>query len=125
MATQSFQEVDHDGDDRDVIALFHNLKGYDGMLLLQHCYKVHCEVKDQTTVGTKILSFKSDRLMFKDSLCFLPFPLANFPATFGIEELCKGFFLHKFNTLENQDYDGTMPDVSYYDPDGMSAKKKA
>ena len=85
----------------------------------------HREVEDQITMGTKILSFKSDRLTFKDSQCFLPFPLANSPANFGIEKLCKGFFPHKFNTLENQDYDGPMPDTSYYDPDGMSAKKKA
>ena len=119
------QAVDQDGDDRPVIALFHNLKGYDGMFILQHCYATHREVVDQITVGTKILSLRSDRLTFKDSLCFLPFPLANFPATFGIEELCKGFFPHKFNTLENQDYDGPMPDIFYYDPDGMSAKKKA
>ena len=68
---------------------------------------------------------RSDRLTFKDLLCFLPFPLANFPATFGIEELCKGFFPHTFNTLEIQDYEGPMPDVSYYDPEGMSSKKKA
>ena len=116
--------MDQDGDDRDVIAIFHNLKGYDGMFLLQHSYATHRDVTDQITVGTKILSFKSDRLTFKDSLCFLPFPLANFPATFGIEELCKGFFPHKFNTLEIQDYDGPMTDASYYDPDGMSSKKK-
>ena len=116
--------VDQDGDDRPIIAIFHNLKGYDGMFILQHCYATHREVEDQITVGTKILSLRSNRLTFKDSLCFLPFLLANFPSTFGIEELCKGFFPHKFNTLENQDYDGPMPDVSYYDPDGMSAKKK-
>ena len=116
--------VDQDGDDRPVIAIFHNLKGYDGMFFLQYCYRTHREVEDQITVGTKILSFKSDRVTFKDSLCFLPFPLANFPSTFGIEELCKGFFPHKFNTLENQDYNGPMPDIAHYDPDGMSAKKK-
>ena len=117
--------MEQDGDDRDVIAIFHNLKGYDGMFLLQHCYKVQCVVKDQITQRTKILSFKSGQVEFKDSLCFLPFPLANFPATFGIEELCKGFFPHKFNTAENQNYEGPMPDPSYYDPDGMSAKTKA
>ena len=117
--------VDQDGDDRPVIAIFHNLKGYDGMFILQHCYATHREVEDQITVGTKILSLRSDRLTFKDSLCFLPFPLANFPTTFGIEELCKGFFPHRFNTLENQDYDGAMPPRDTYDPDGMSAKKKA
>ena len=96
---------DQDGDDRNVTAIFHNLKGYDGMFLLQYCYTQHREVKNLITVGTKILSFQSDCLTFKDSLCFLPFPLANFPATFGIDELCKGFFPHKFNTLENQDYE--------------------
>ena len=117
--------VDVDGDDRNVIVIFHNLKGYDGMFILQHCYDTHREVKDQITVGTKLLSMKSDRLTFKDSLCFLPFPLANFPATFGIPELCKGFFPHKFNTLENQAYEGPMPPRDTYDPDGMSAKKKA
>ena len=117
--------VDQDGDDRPIIAIFHNLKGYHRMFILQHCYATHREVENQITVGTKILSLRSDRLTFKDSLCFLPFPLANFPATFGIEELCKGFFPHKFNTLENQDYDGPMPPRDTYDPDGMSAKKKA
>ena len=95
------------------------------MVILQHCYATHRDVTDQIIVGTKILSLRSDRLTFKDSPCFLPFPLANFPTTFGIEELCKGLFPHKFNTLENQDYEGPMPDVSYYDSDGMSSKKKA
>ena len=79
--------VDSQGDDHRVIVLFHNLKGYDGMFLLQHLYRVHREVADQITVGTKILCFTSDRLTFKDSLCFLPFPLSAFPATFGLTEL--------------------------------------
>ena len=117
--------MDQDGDDRNIITIFHNLKGDNGMFLLQHCYAHHREVIDQITVGTKILSFQSDRLMFKDSLCFLPFSLASFPTTLGIEELCKGFFPHKFNTVENQDYEGPMPPRDTYDPDGMSAKKKA
>jgi len=116
--------VDQDGDDRSVIAVFHNLKGYDGMFLLQHCYAKHRDVTDQITVGTKVLSFKSDRLIFKDSLCFLPFPLANFPSTFGIQELVKGFFPHKFNTRKNQDYEGLMSPAEMYDPDSMSTKKK-
>lgn len=38
--------------------------------------------------------------------------------------MCKGFFPHKFNTLENQEYDGPMPPQEAYDPDGMSSKKK-
>ena len=65
--------VDQDGDDRNVIGIFHNLKGYDDMFILQHCNATHREVEDQITVGTTILSLRSDRLIFKDSLCFLLF----------------------------------------------------
>ena len=115
--------VDDDGDDRRVIVIFHNLKGYDGMLLLRHMYAEHREVKGMVTVGVKVLSFTSDRLTFKDS-CFLPFSLASFPVTFGLTELCKGFFPHLFNTAANQSYVGPLPDVQYYDPDGMSSKKR-
>ena len=118
--------VDQDGDDRKVIILFHNLKGYDGMFLLQHCYATHREVaKTPICNGAKVVSFTTDRLTFKDSLSFLPFPLANFPSTFGLSELCKGFFPHLFNSVENQAYEGPMPDMKYYNPDGMSPKKKA
>jgi len=116
--------MDQDWDDRGFIVIFHNLKGYDGMFLLDYCYHHHREVTRQIIIGTKILSFKTDRLTFKDSLCFLPVPLANFPATFGIQELTKAFFPHLFNTLDNQEYRGPMPPASSYDPDGVSAKKK-
>ena len=95
--------VDQDGDDRNVIAVFHNLSFF----------------------YNKVLFFTSDRLTFKDSLCFLPFSLATFPSTFGIQELVRGFFPHKFNTPENQGYEGPTPPAEMYDPDGMSAKKKA
>ena len=117
--------IDTDGNDRQVIVLFHNLKGYDGMFLLKYCYENHREVSCLVTTGAKTLSFASDRLVFKDSLCFLPFPLSAFPATFGLTELCKGYVPHLFNTEENQTYEGPMPDVTYYDPDGMAPKKRA
>lgn len=41
-----------------------------------------------------------------------------------MNKMCKGFFPHKFN-LQNQDFEGDMPDPVNYDPDDMSAKKKA
>ena len=116
--------VDVDGDDRRVIVLFHNLKGYDGMFLLQYMYANHRTVERLVTVGVKVLSFTSDRLTFKDSLCFLPFALASFPATFGLTELCKGYFPHLFNTEANQAYVGPVPALEYYDPDGMAPKKR-
>lgn len=46
--------VDMDGADREVIVIFHNLKVYDGLFILQHCYAKHREVRDQITMGTKV-----------------------------------------------------------------------
>ena len=86
------EDEDEDGDDRNVIVVFHNLKGYDGMFLLEYLYREKREVSHMVTVGAKVLSFCSDRLCFKDSVCFLPFPLSAFTATFGLTELHKGFF---------------------------------
>ena len=51
-------------------------------------------------------------------------PLASFPTTFNLTELKKGFFPHLFNTRDNQQYVGWIPDLEFYDPDRMMAKKK-
>ena len=50
--------------------------------------------------------------------------LASFPSTFNLTELKKGFFPHVFNTPDNQHYVGRIPDLGFYDPDGMMPKKK-
>ncbi|XP_067671798.1 uncharacterized protein [Haliotis asinina] len=59
------------------------------------------------------------RLVFKDSLNFLTMALKQFPKTFGLTELKKGYFPHFFNTDHNQGYVGPYPPVSTYDPDSM------
>ena len=111
-------------EEQPLIILFHNLKGFDGIFLLNALYKAGRRVTDQLTIGAKVLSFVSGALIFKDSLCFLPMPLASFPATFNLVELKKGFFPHAFNTPSHQSYRGPIPDLHYYDPDGMSPAKK-
>ena len=115
---------DQDGDDRNVICVFHNLKGYDGMFILEHLYKEKRQVDRLVNIGAKVLSFVSDKLTFKDSVCFLPFPLAAFSATFNLTELHKGFFPHAFNVMQNQTYRGPMPPRVDYDPDSMTESKR-
>ena len=117
--------IDRDVEEEDLIILFHNLKGFDGLFILRQLYQEQRQVENQLTVGAKVLSFQSGPLTFKDSLCFLPMPLSAFPATFGLLELKKGYFPHKFNRLENQSYVGPIPDLSHFDPDGFSSKGKA
>ena len=116
--------------ERPVIVLIHNLKGFDGVFILNTLYKKDglnkdgwC-VTDQFCMGAKVLSFKTGPITFKDSLCFLPFPLSAFPDTFGIPELKKGYFPHMFNTPDHQNYVGSIPAKTYYDPDGMKPKDK-
>ena len=94
------------------------------MFILHELYQQQREVVDHLTTGAKVLSFKSRPLKFIDSLCFLPMPLAPFPSKFNLTELKKGFFLHLFNTPDNQQYVGRIPDLEFYDPDGMMTKKK-
>ena len=109
---------------RKVICLAHNLKGYDGYFILEHCYQ-HCMKPQQLVNGAKILSLTLGRLTFLDSLSFLPMPLAAFSKAFGLTELKKGFFPHFFNTQDHQDYVGEIPAKDYYDPAGMSPARKA
>lgn len=60
-------------------------------------------------------------LTFVDSLNFLPMKLAKIPDAFGLQELCKGYFPHLFNTKANQNYVGPYPGLKYYGYDFMSA----
>ena len=74
--------------EREIIVVFQNLKGFDGMFILHELYQQQREVVDQLTKGAKVLSFKSGPFKFIDSLCFLPMPLALFKhfQIDGIEE---------------------------------------
>ena len=110
--------------ERPVIVLFHNLKGFDGVFILKTLYTHRWSVTNQFSMGAKVLSFKTGPITFKDSLCFLPFPLSAFPSTFGIKELKKGYFPHMFNTPEHQNYVGSIPAKQYYDPEGMKPRDK-
>ena len=51
-------------------------------------------------------------------------PLSAFPKTFLLTELKKGYFPHKFNIPENQEYVGPIPAQDYYMPETMSRKAR-
>ena len=110
--------------EREILVVFHNLKGFDGMFILHELYQQQREVTEQLTVGAKVLSFRSTPIKFIDSLCFLPMRLASFSSTFNVTEVKKGFFPHLFNTPDHQQYVGRIPDLEFYDPEGMMEKMK-
>ena len=75
-------DVPDSDQERQIMVVFHNLKGFDGMFILHELYQQQREVVDPLTVGAKVLSFKSGPFKFIDSLCFLPMqPLFQAPST--------------------------------------------
>ena len=72
------------------------------------------------TIGNGKKSFR-----FLDSLNFLQMALKDFPKTFGITELKKGYFPHFFNKKCNENYIGPMPSSKHYGSNSMSTKDRA
>ena len=92
------------------IVVAHNFQGYDGYFIKEYLIEnaIHYEIIYR---GAKSLSLKVPEwdIRFIDSLNFIPMSLAKFPKTFGQDELCKGYFPHRFNKEENQNYIGPIP----------------
>ena len=110
-------------DTRQVNVLAHNFQGYDGYFVV-HQYHSDNRIVEQLRNGCKLLEVKHDRIRFIDSLSFFQMPLCAFPKTFGLTELKKGYFPHKFNIPEHQTYVGIVPALDYYMPETMSPEGK-
>ena len=112
-------------DTRQVNVLAHNFQGYDGYFIIYQYYGDNWIVQ-QLRNGCKLLEVKHDRIRFIDSMSFFQMPLSAFPKTFGLKELCKGYFPHKFNLPDDryQNYVGILPSVDYYMPETMSPKDR-
>ena len=110
-------------DTRQVNVLAHNFQGYDGYFVI-HQYYGDNRIVEQLRNGCKLLEVKHDRLRFIDSLSFFQMPLSAFPKTFGLTELCKGYFPHKFNHPDHQTYVGPVPALDYYMPETLSPKDR-
>lgn len=90
------EEKYKDGGAPELHIFFHNLKGFDGVFIMNTLYKQNLKVTDNMGTGTKMLHFKHKNLIFKDSLSFLNMPVTNFTKTFGLTELTKGWFRTSF-----------------------------
>ena len=110
-------------DTRQVNVIAHNFQGYDGYFVI-HQYHTDNQTVEQLHNGCKLLEVKRDRIRFIDSLSFFQMPLLAFPKTFGLTELRKGYFPHKFNIPENQAYVAPDPAIDYYMPESMSPKAR-
>jgi hypothetical protein len=57
--------------------------------------------------------YENEHLVFFDSVSFLPCALRKLPEAFGLQAN-KSWYPHYFNSEENLDYVGPMPDIEYY-----------
>jgi hypothetical protein len=58
-----------------------------------------------------------------DSVCFLPLALHKLPKAFGLSSH-KSWYPHYFNTKENLEYAGPIPEFSLYGANEMSESKR-
>lgn len=104
-------------------AIAHNAKGFDGQFILRYLQQQGIQ-PSIVPKGLELMSLSAGKVRIIDSLNFLPMPLAALPKAFGEPELCKGYFPHLFNRVENQNYVGPWPDAYYYSPATMKEPVK-
>nr|XP_015834829.1 PREDICTED: probable DNA polymerase [Tribolium castaneum] len=102
------------------------MKGFDGCFILQYVFQNVSRWKPEVIrTGTKLITIRCGKsITFLDSLNFIQLPLSKFPEAFKFEE-SKGFFPHFFNTNDNFNYIGPIPDKHYYGCDTMKTKERA
>jgi ribosomal protein L37AE/L43A len=102
------------------ILFSHNGSGYDTRLVFEEATNINNIKPDGIILkGTKILALRYGKLIFKDSLRHLQSSLKRLAKDFGLKS-GKGFFPYLFNTFENQDYVGTIPDLKYFHPETLT-----
>ena len=78
-------------DNKGVTCIAHNFGGYDGQFILRHILEHGTMKPDVIMDGNTIMRMTVDKVTFLDSYLFLHMRLANFPKTFGLTEMKKGY----------------------------------
>ena len=103
----------------------HDSKGYDSHFVLK--WLINQGIKPYCIYnGAKIMFMEIPKLSirFMDSLNFLQMPLKDFPKTFGMNELKKGYFPHYFNKTCNKNYVGSIHSKKHYGYNQMKPDKR-
>jgi hypothetical protein len=99
------------------ICIAHNAAGYDTRLIFSAATKLTKTKMSPIMRGAKFMQLKvGDRLVFRDSLLHVKGSLRNLAKDFCAgTTLRKGHFPHLFNSIENYEYVGPIPDKKYFD----------
>ena len=105
------------------MVIAHNAKAFDLHFILDRAIFLKWKPK-RILNGLKIICMTIEQLTFIDSISFMPCSVRKLPEAFGLTAT-KSWYPHYFNTKENKNNFGEIPDVSYYGADTMSAKERA
>lgn len=99
----------------------HNGSRYDLHFIKQ--YMLNNRIASEDLVngnGILYMSVPKLSMRFLDSVRFIPMALREFPKTFGLTDIAKGFFPYRFFTTERFNYVGPLPAIEYFDVDRYS-----
>jgi len=106
------------------ICIAHNSQSFDCQFVLKYMVEKLLLEPKLILNGTKIILMTIEKVKFVDSLNYLHMPLSALPKAFGLPELEKGTFPHLFNTRENSNYVGELPDIENYSINSMSCAER-
>lgn len=128
----------HAHPNREYRFIAHNFSGFDGKLLWDfYTKRSSVTIRDATWNGAKLMELRlpgraqgkhtKPQVYFLDSRNHLPGTLASLPKTLDLQDVsvAKGHFPHKFNTVENQHYVGSIPSLAMFEPDHMRTETRA
>ena len=107
-----------------IFAIAHNANAFDFHFILNSAILLKWKPDLIMNGKKKIMCMRMEHLVFLDSVSFLPFPLRMLPEAFGLT-VAKSWYPHYFNTEENLDYIGPLPDVSYYGVNEMGKGERS
>ena len=100
-----------------ILTITHNAKFFDLHFFLNRAIMLNWK-PELIRSGLKIMCIKMEHLVLLDNVSLLPFTLRKLPETFGLSA-SKSWYPHYFNTEENLNYVGTIPNISFYGVDEM------
>ena len=97
---------------KQIIVIVHNAKAFDLHFILNRA--ILLKWRPELIMNyQKIMCMTVEHMKFIDSICFLLAPLRKLFSAF-VPSAFKSWYPHYFNTEENLNYIGPIPDVSYY-----------
>lgn len=109
-----------------VVVLSHYGGGFDCQFILKYLVEMRAyRIKPKIILtGSKIVLMTFENLKFLDTFNYFHLALSSLPKAYGLEGIAKGWFPHRFNLPENQNYVGPIPPADNFSPETMRPEER-